>query len=75
MPARVTSFPFNIMSDPMYVGSTTIFFATAILRHSPAGFVLTAVTGLVYYIALRFEGPFTDYIYSEAAKKKAAKKQ
>ncbi len=75
MPARVTSFPFNIMSDPMYVGSTTIFFATAILRHSPAGFVLTAVTGLVYYIALRFEGPFTDHIYSEAAKKKAAKKQ
>ena len=34
MDARVTGFPFNICSDPMYVGSTLNFVAEA-LRYVP----------------------------------------
>ena len=31
MSHRVTSFPFNVLSDPMYVGSTLAFLGGAIL--------------------------------------------
>lgn len=31
MSARVTGFPFNIFSDPMYVGSTFAFLGGALL--------------------------------------------
>ena len=75
MPARVTGFPFNVLSDPMYVGTTLNFFGHAVVHRSPAGLVLAAAVGLAYVVALRFEGPFTDHIYAEAARKKAASKK
>jgi len=71
MDHRVEGFPFNVLRDPMYVGSTMCFAATALWYERPAGLFITAYVYIVYLMALRFEGPFTDMIYSDHAQKKA----
>jgi phosphatidylethanolamine N-methyltransferase len=70
MDHRVEGFPFNVLRDPMYVGSTLCFTATALWYERPAGLLITLYVYVVYIIALRFEGPFTDMIYSKRAVKK-----
>jgi len=65
MDHRVEGFPFNVVRDPMYVGSTMCFAATALWYERPAGLLITLYVYIVYVIALRFEGPFTDMIYSK----------
>ncbi|KAI1795467.1 phospholipid methyltransferase [Ganoderma leucocontextum] len=73
MDHRVEGFPFNVLQNPMYVGSTMCFAATALWYERPAGLLITLYVYIVYVIALRFEGPFTDMIYSKkAAADKAA---
>ncbi|THH13314.1 hypothetical protein EW146_g6889 [Bondarzewia mesenterica] len=75
MDHRVEGFPFNVLRDPMYVGSTMCFAATALWYERPVGLLITLHVYVVYLIALRFEGPFTDMIYStRAAKARASKK-
>jgi len=69
MDHRVEGFPFNVLRDPMYVGSTMCFAATAFWYERPAGLFITGYVYIVYLIALRFEGPFTDMIYSTRAQK------
>jgi|SRR6266481_947834 methylene-fatty-acyl-phospholipid synthase len=56
MDHRVEGFPFNVLRDPMYVGSTMCFAATALWHESPAGLMLTVYVYIIYVIALRFEG-------------------
>jgi protein-S-isoprenylcysteine O-methyltransferase Ste14 len=56
MPHRVTGFPFNILSDPMYVGSSITHFGTALWYQSPLGVLLSGFVWAVYMAALRFEG-------------------
>ncbi|KAH9988662.1 phospholipid methyltransferase [Russula vinacea] len=63
--SRVEGFPFNVLRDPMYVGSTMTFAATALWYERPVGLLLTLYVHVVYTIALKFEGPFTDMIYSK----------
>ncbi|KAJ3021461.1 Phosphatidyl-N-methylethanolamine N-methyltransferase [Thoreauomyces humboldtii] len=78
MEKRVTGFPFNMLENPMYFGSTLCFFGSALWRGSPAGLVLTVFVYIVYAIAVdRFEGPFTGKIYEtrDKARKAAAKKE
>ena len=53
---RVTSFPFNVVEDPMYIGSTICFLATSIWYRSPAGLAITLLVFVEYQIALRYEG-------------------
>lgn len=53
---RITSFPFNLMTDPMYDGSTLCFLGTALWFGKAAGLVVSGVVWVVYRIALRFEG-------------------
>ncbi|KAF9221837.1 phospholipid methyltransferase [Gyrodon lividus] len=65
MDHRVEGFPFNVLRDPMYVGSTLCFTATALWYERPVGLLVTLYVYIVYAIALRFEGPFTDMIYSK----------
>ncbi|KAI5984303.1 phospholipid methyltransferase-domain-containing protein [Pisolithus albus] len=65
---RVEGFPFNVLRDPMYVGSTLCFAATALWYERPAGLLITLYVYIVYLIALRYEGPFTDMIYSSRLK-------
>ena len=56
MKERVTGFPFNVLNDPMYVGSTMAFVGGALAYRSPAGLAVGALVWVVYVIALRFEG-------------------
>ncbi|KAG7097914.1 hypothetical protein E1B28_005225 [Marasmius oreades] len=60
---RVTQFPFNVLNDPMYVGSTMCFIGASLWYERPVGLLISVYVTLTYYIALRYEGPFTDMIY------------
>ncbi|KIJ92530.1 hypothetical protein K443DRAFT_429966 [Laccaria amethystina LaAM-08-1] len=75
MNSRVEGFPFNVLRDPMYVGSTMCFAAGALWYERPAGLLITLYVYIVYLIALAFEGPFTDMIYSNRAKAQQKKKE
>lgn len=56
MSERVTGFPFNVVENPMYVGSTMSFFAYSLWNSSWAGLLITATVAVVYIVALKFEG-------------------
>ena len=66
---RVTGFPFNIVEDPMYVGSALVYLGLALLYGSLIGILLTCCIGLSYGIAVLFEQPFTSRIYAENTSK------
>ena len=70
MDHKVTSFPFNVIADPMYWGSAANFVAVSLWYGKPAGLLLSVLVIVVYKVALLFEGPFTEMIYREASKKK-----
>ncbi|MES1910168.1 MAG: hypothetical protein MHM6MM_002815 [Cercozoa sp. M6MM] len=72
MQSRVTGFPFNVLDNPMYVGSSLTFLGMALFYDSVVGVFLTACVYLVYRVALLFEEPFTAMIYRRAAEKKQA---
>lgn len=57
-------FPFNVLRDPMYVGSTMCFAAGALWYERPAGLLITLYVYIVYVIALRFEGSVLDILSS-----------
>jgi methylene-fatty-acyl-phospholipid synthase len=56
MDSRVEGFPFNVLRDPMYVGSTMSFIGGALWYEKPAGLLIAAYVYVVYQIALRYEG-------------------
>ena len=56
MKERVTGFPFNVLNDPMYVGSTMAFVGGALVKRSVAGLGVGVVVWVVYVVALRYEG-------------------
>ena len=66
---RVTGFPFNIVEDPMYVGSALVYLGLALMYGSLVGILLTGCIGLSYVIAVLFEEPFTTQIYAENSNK------
>lgn len=70
MDHRVEGFPFNVLRDPMYVGSVMSFIGGSLWYESPAGLLISLYVYIAYVIALRFEGPFTDMIYSKRETKK-----
>ena len=63
MDEMVTGFPFNVTSAPMYVGSACSFLGTALLYRKPAGILLSVLVSACYWVALKFEDPFTAEIY------------
>ncbi|KAM9462644.1 phosphatidylethanolamine N-methyltransferase isoform 2-T2 [Clarias gariepinus] len=63
MEEKVTGFPFNLMENPMYWGSTANYLGLALMNASPVGVLLTAVVALCYRVAIAYEGPFTEKIY------------
>ena len=76
MDERVTSFPFNIVENPMYVGSAMSYFGTSFWFGKPIGFILSVEISIIYFFAVMFEGPFTTKIYAMRDKyrgKKAAR--
>ena len=56
MDHRVEGFPFNVLRDPMYVGSTMSFIGASLWCESPAGLLISLYVYVAYVIALRFEG-------------------
>ncbi|CCX34157.1 phospholipid methyltransferase-domain-containing protein [Pyronema domesticum] len=74
MEKRVTGFPFSVTDAPMYHGSTLSFLGTALWYGKPAGVVLTAWVWVMYWIALRFEDPFTAEIYAKRERERAKKR-
>ncbi|KAG8848638.1 Phosphatidyl-N-methylethanolamine N-methyltransferase [Tulasnella sp. 330] len=68
MDEKVTGFPFNIMNDPMYNGSTMCFLAHALWARSAAGVLIAQFVYMVYSVALSYEGPFTAMIYSKRSR-------
>ena len=56
MDHRVEGFPFNVLTDPMYVGSTMSFVGASLWYGSPAGLLISLYVYVAYIIALRFEG-------------------
>ncbi|RHZ67023.1 hypothetical protein Glove_303g63 [Diversispora epigaea] len=65
MDERVICFPFNVLENPMYHGSSMVFLATSLWYSSLAGIILTIWAFILYSIALQFEGPFTTMIYEK----------
>ena len=63
MDEMVTGFPFNVTDAPMYWGSTCSFLGTALLYRKPAGVLLSVLVAACYWVALKFEDPFTAEIY------------
>ncbi|EJD42985.1 methylene-fatty-acyl-phospholipid synthase [Auricularia subglabra TFB-10046 SS5] len=70
--AKVEGFPFNVVNDPMYTGSTLCFIAGALWYERPAGLLISFYVWIAYRIALSYEGPFTDAIYRNRATKSNA---
>jgi methylene-fatty-acyl-phospholipid synthase len=76
MDDRVTTFPFNVLENPMYVGSAMSFFGTSFWYGKPVGFLLSLEVCMMYFLAMLLEGPFTTKIYAmrdEYLRRKAAK--
>ncbi|XP_017541443.1 phosphatidylethanolamine N-methyltransferase isoform X2 [Pygocentrus nattereri] len=69
MEQKVTAFPFNIMENPMYWGSTANYLGLALMNASPVGVLLTAVVALSYRVAISYEGPFTEEIYRQRSQR------
>ncbi|KAJ6546919.1 phospholipid methyltransferase-domain-containing protein [Mycena capillaripes] len=61
---RVTSFPFNVLQDPMYLGAKLCFVGAALWYERPAGLLVALYVHLTYAVLVRFEGPFTKMIYA-----------
>jgi len=75
MDHRVEGFPFNVVENPMYIGSTLSFIATALWYEKPAGLLITLYVYLAYKVALSYEGPFTAMIYWKKAQSSTSKSE
>lgn len=62
MDHRVEGFPFNVLTDPMYVGSTMSFVGASLWYESPAGLLISLYVYAAYVIALRFEGCVSAFL-------------
>ena len=70
--APCSGFPFNVMSNPMYMGATLTFFGTALCGASAAGLVLTVWVYIVYRCALELEERFTNFVYAQREAERSA---
>jgi phosphatidylethanolamine/phosphatidyl-N-methylethanolamine N-methyltransferase len=63
-PRLLTTFPFDALEDPMYLGSSLAHLGAALRANSTPGIFVALVVSLTYWIAARvFEGPFTHELY------------
>lgn len=68
---RITSFPFNVVDNPMYDGSFLCFLGTALFYAKPAGLFASALVYAMYQVVLLIEEPFTAKIYENRESKKS----
>lgn len=69
MDHKVECFPFNLVENPMYVGSTLSFLGVALYEGKAVGIGLSALVWVIYRLGLLLEEPFTEKIYSEKKNK------
>ena len=68
--AKVTSFPFNILENPMYMGSAIAMFGVAVFFKSFIGIKLAMFTFVIYNLFSKlYEENFTNKIYQERMNK------
>ena len=60
---KATGFPFNVVSDPMYVGAGLIYFGFSFQHASVMGIIFAGLISLSYLFAAMYEAPFTAQIY------------
>lgn len=65
MDHKVECFPFNVVENPMYVGSSLTFLGIALYEAKAAGVGLSLLVWTIYRLGLFLEEPFTEKIYSE----------
>lgn len=67
---KITSFPFNILENPMYTGSSMAMLGIALFFNSLTGILLSVFTFIIYnaYSKL-YEERFTSYVYSQKGEK------
>ncbi|GJJ14048.1 hypothetical protein Clacol_008305 [Clathrus columnatus] len=63
MDHRVEGFPFNVVENPMYIGSTLCFIGGSLWLEKPAGLLISLYVYITYVIALRFEGLAVLLVY------------
>jgi phosphatidylethanolamine N-methyltransferase len=63
MKEKVTAFPYNLVDNPLYIGSTSVFLGLTVIHRSPAGFLLTILVWFMYKLASLMENPMTNLIY------------
>jgi len=77
MEEKISGFPFNVVNDPMYLGSSLLFLARGLWEQKFMGIITSVYVFLVYKVAVTFfEGPFTQFIYAQRdlQRQKEAKK-
>ncbi|PRT55429.1 Phosphatidyl-N-methylethanolamine N-methyltransferase [Wickerhamiella sorbophila] len=72
MDERIASFPFNVCNNPMYIGCYLSFLGVSLWYGKALGFVLSTLMWVMYMVALRFEEPYTERIYSDREKAREA---
>jgi len=60
----VTAYPYNILNNPLYVGSIMLYLGSSIIYRSPSGILLTVLAWFMYKIVGYLENPMTMQIYS-----------
>ncbi len=66
--SRITSFPFNVVDNPMYIGSVTNILGYALLIRSHIVAMFAVLALVVYFSFVNFhEEKFTAYIYKQKA--------
>ena len=74
--AKITSFPFNILENPMYTGSFMGMLGFAIFFNSFTGIKLALFALLVYNLYSKlYEEKFTTYIYEQKAEREKVKQK
>ena len=74
LPEKLTGYPFNLVNNPMYIGSSLQFFGLAIVFRSPLGILLASIILATYQLfAVYFEEPFTEMIYVKKAEMESKK--
>ncbi|QPG75166.1 hypothetical protein FOA43_002513 [Brettanomyces nanus] len=69
---RITDFPFNLVDNPMYDGSSLSFLGAALFFAKPAGLWASGLVYAMYRIVELIEEPFTAKIYAERSSEKKA---
>lgn len=73
MDSKVTDFPYNILDNPLYLGSEILFYSISFKNRSVTGIVLSVLAQIMYNIASYLEMPMTELIYSKENMEKVSK--